>query len=559
VWSRVQHLAGLPIFAPSIDAILLDIAPFAKTRTCKSTKLVVAAAAYFIWQERNGRLFKESKCSVVQSVSTRMNKITGKREGGVAQTRMPIRGPLNPNIATADHVDFANQKKVHNASSNAGNKQSGFMNYSGPINLAMNVTLTRTSVRVGTSVDDSAPEGDRVRASSLAGKISLSHKSDHKNETGTFTSYGELLKPTTVNHSISLDRNTSEPKSTQSEIDDFLKELEVGKIQLWLDQTLDIRSGIIEIIDENGKLFWNCKRKLPLLITTSLVSTRLEHTLYGYFIGKRMAFPVVEYYAKNNWLKRIMMNSKGFFFFKFDSKAGLEAVLEGSPWLIRKSLSILKKWSAGTRLLKEEFTRIPIWVKLHDVPLQVFDEDGISLIATFIGKHVMLDSYISFMCKDSWGSGSFARCLIKVNSKADLVDDQCPKKMACPPIVSTLNVVTLTVEKSNDGFQMVGKKKRRKGKSKSTNDGQFVGPSVKQNVRYVPKAATSVPKKGTTNVGNASNSSSMLKSTGNSSNNDNITSSNSFSTLNVEEEEEEEVVENVYDETDNLCLNTKTD
>ncbi|GKB11992.1 hypothetical protein Tco_0845915, partial [Tanacetum coccineum] len=41
------------------------------------------------------------------------------------------------------------------------------------------------------------------------------------------------------------------------------------------------------------------------------VSTRFEHTLH--------------------WLKRIMMNSKGFFFFKFDSRAGLEVVLEGGP------------------------------------------------------------------------------------------------------------------------------------------------------------------------------------------------------------------------------------
>ncbi|GJS73302.1 hypothetical protein Tco_0706143 [Tanacetum coccineum] len=29
-------------------------------------------------------------------------------------------------------------------------------------------------------------------------------------------------------------------------------------------------------------------------------STRFKHTLYGYFIGKRMTFPVVEYYARNN-------------------------------------------------------------------------------------------------------------------------------------------------------------------------------------------------------------------------------------------------------------------
>ncbi|GJZ39535.1 zinc knuckle CX2CX4HX4C containing protein [Tanacetum coccineum] len=65
-------------------------------------------------------------------------------------------------------------------------------------------------------------------------------------------------------------------------------------------------------------------------------------------------------------LKRIMMNSKGFFFFKFDSWAGLEAVLEGGPCLIRKSPIILKKWSMDTRLLKEELTHILIWVKLHD-------------------------------------------------------------------------------------------------------------------------------------------------------------------------------------------------
>nr|GEW48735.1 zinc knuckle CX2CX4HX4C [Tanacetum cinerariifolium] len=252
------------------------------------------------------------------------------------------------------------------------------------------------------------------------------------------------------------------------------------------------------------------------------VSTRFEHTLYGYFIGKRMAFPVVEYYARNNWakhrLKRIMMNNKGFIFFKYDSRAGLEVVFEGGPWLIRKSSIILKKWSMDTRLLKNELARIPIWVKLHDVSVQVFEEDGISLIAAFIGKPVMLDSYTSSMCNDSWGMSSFARCLIEVSSEADLVDvvtigissligedltketirveyewrsprcdvckifshvhDQCPKKVVTPPIVSTSPIVTPTVEKINDGFQTVGKKKR-KGKFKSNNGGQFAGPSVK--------------------------------------------------------------------------------
>ncbi|GKA37327.1 hypothetical protein Tco_0723892, partial [Tanacetum coccineum] len=123
-----------------------------------------------------------------------------------------------------------------------------------------------------------------------------------------------------------------------------------------------------------------------------------------------------------------------------------------------------------------------------------------------------------------------------------------------PPIVTTSTVVTRTVEKSNDGFQTVGTKKRT-GKSKSTNGSQFARPSVKQTVRYEPKATTNTPKKGAANKGNESISLSLLKNWGNSLNKDNITSSNSFSALNVEEEDEEEV-ENVYDETANLFTKT---
>nr|GEW05210.1 zinc knuckle CX2CX4HX4C [Tanacetum cinerariifolium] len=218
-----------------------------------------------------------------------------------------------------------------------------------------------------------------------------------------------------------------------------------------------------------------------------MVSTHFEQTLYGYFIGKRMAFLVVEYYARNNWakhgLKRIIMNTKGFFFFIFDTRAGLEAV----------------------------------W-------------------------RVSLDD-----------TSSFARCLFEVNSEADLVD-------VVTIGISSLTGDDFTKETICVELMMVSKRwvKRRKGRvnQKSTNGGQLAGPSVKQFFRYEPKAATSTPKKGATNVGNASKSSSMLKTVGTSSKNDNITTSNSYSALN-EEEDEKEDVEDVYDETANLFSNTK--
>nr|GEU67490.1 zinc knuckle CX2CX4HX4C [Tanacetum cinerariifolium] len=132
------------------------------------------------------------------------------------------------------------------------------------------------------------------------------------------------------------------------------------------------------------------------------------------------------------------------------------------------------------------------------------------------------------------------------------VHDQCPKLVMSHPIS-----VTSTIEKNNDGFQKVGNKKKKKGQSKSNNGSQLVGLSVKQNLRYEPKAAaTSEPKKGATNVGNTSKLSSMVKSTSNSAKKGNITASNSYSALENDEEDEEHV-ENAYDESANLFLNSK--
>ncbi|GJW49836.1 hypothetical protein Tco_0091187 [Tanacetum coccineum] len=129
--------------------------------------------------------------------------------------------------------------------------------------------------------------------------------------------------------------------------------------------------------------------------------------------------------------------------------------------------------------------------------------------------------------------------------------------VSVPPTVVTPTVGIPTVEKTNDGFQTMGKKKKKKGKTKSTNGGQFGGHLVKQTVRYEPKATISVPKKGVTNPGNTSTSSSMLKNQLNVAfdKEGNITMSNSYAAL---DDESEEDVENVYDESANLLHGTQT-
>ncbi|KAJ0615164.1 hypothetical protein HanIR_Chr02g0070901 [Helianthus annuus] len=141
------------------------------------------------------------------------------------------------------------------------------------------------------------------------------------------------------------------------------------------------------------------------LTSVKQVTDRYANTLYGYFLGKRLAFPVVDFFAKNNWAKyglsRLMMNANGFFFFKFKTKEGMDQMLEDGPWLIRNVPIILKEWSASIKMEKEDIKVVPVWVKMHDVPLAAFTEDGLSLVASKIGVPKMLDSYTATMCAES--------------------------------------------------------------------------------------------------------------------------------------------------------------
>ncbi|GKB95872.1 beta-caryophyllene synthase [Tanacetum coccineum] len=136
------------------------------------------------------------------------------------------------------------------------------------------------------------------------------------------------------------------------------------------------------------------------------ISERFSNTAYGFFLGKKVAYPVVANYVRNTWgkyeLVRLMFSSStGLFSFQFSSMDGLDAMLENGPWFIRNNPLILKKWHPDENLLKKDVSTVPVWVKLHGVPVTAFSEDDLSAIATKLGTSLMLDSYTSDMCMQS--------------------------------------------------------------------------------------------------------------------------------------------------------------
>ncbi|GKC20767.1 retrotransposon protein, putative, ty1-copia subclass [Tanacetum coccineum] len=113
------------------------------------------------------------------------------------------------------------------------------------------------------------------------------------------------------------------------------------------------------------------------------ISERFANTAYGFFLGKKVVYPVVANYVRNTW----------------------DVMLENGPWFIQNSPLILKKWHPNENLLKEDVSTVPDWVKLHGVPITTFSEDGLSAIATKLGR------------------SSYARVMIEFRADVELKDN----------------------------------------------------------------------------------------------------------------------------------------
>ncbi|GKA46012.1 reverse transcriptase domain, reverse transcriptase zinc-binding domain protein [Tanacetum coccineum] len=111
-----------------------------------------------------------------------------------------------------------------------------------------------------------------------------------------------------------------------------------------------------------------------------------------------------------------------FFLFQFDTKEGMDNVIESGPWLIHGVPLFLNVWNPSTFLKKDEIKNAPIWVKLHHVLIGSYSVIGLSLITTQIGKPMMMDSYTSSVCVSLWGRNTYIRNLIDMSGDKDLLE-----------------------------------------------------------------------------------------------------------------------------------------
>ncbi|KAJ9561549.1 hypothetical protein OSB04_006709 [Centaurea solstitialis] len=162
---------------------------------------------------------------------------------------------------------------------------------------------------------------------------------------------------------------------------------------------------------------------LPLELAKEAMKTH-HATLFAYFLGPRIPFPVVQTYVKTAWSKygfvSAMMNNNGVFFFKFNDAGGCSQVVENGPLMIRGVPLFVAHWDPTKGLAKPVHNTCPLWIKLHNIPLVAFNKEGISRIASALGIPKQMDACTASMCDKEWGRPGFAKVLVEVWAVGDL-------------------------------------------------------------------------------------------------------------------------------------------
>jgi len=153
-----------------------------------------------------------------------------------------------------------------------------------------------------------------------------------------------------------------------------------------------------------------------------------KSTLVGHFVGQKLPYPVVNSIAKRIWgsygLSEVLSSDNGFFLFTFDSVDHATNLLERAPWHMANRPLVLKRWQPNMQFLKDDLVRVPIWVKLYNVPLEYWTVKGLSCVTSAIGVPLHTDFTTLFSKRLS-----YARVCVEIDASKTLVkeyDLRCP-------------------------------------------------------------------------------------------------------------------------------------
>ncbi|XP_039155725.1 uncharacterized protein LOC120287105 [Eucalyptus grandis] len=131
-------------------------------------------------------------------------------------------------------------------------------------------------------------------------------------------------------------------------------------------------------------------------------------------VGKRLPFHLTEDALKHAWgnhLVQVIAADLGFYYFHIPDKDFRRKVLEGVPITVAKIPLILQQWHPMMELKKDCHKTVPVWVRLRNLPVNLWFASSISALASVIGKPLFVDNRTEQMAMVA-----FARICIEINA-----------------------------------------------------------------------------------------------------------------------------------------------
>ncbi|KAK8680494.1 hypothetical protein V6N13_109438 [Hibiscus sabdariffa] len=112
-------------------------------------------------------------------------------------------------------------------------------------------------------------------------------------------------------------------------------------------------------------------------------------------------------------MAKVSLASPSFYVFSFPNATVRDWVLEQSPWHIHHKPLILRKWEPNLPQLDSKLDRMPVWLQLYNVPLELFNKTELEANAIVPSNVTVLmpdRSYVVIHVVVTWTPPSFTKC-----------------------------------------------------------------------------------------------------------------------------------------------------
>ncbi|GAV73106.1 DUF4283 domain-containing protein [Cephalotus follicularis] len=253
-----------------------------------------------------------------------------------------------------------------------------------------------------------------------------------------------------------------------------------------------------------------------------------ENALVGYFVGKKILFRSLQAVLNKKWSAAgkfsIHTAENGIFVFKCESLEVRNWILDNGPWDVWGVHLALRVWERDMPPICSGFTKIPVSVKLINIPMEYWTTRGLSHLASVLGTPLHMDpateakQMISFdrLCVEMCGDRAFPE-VIKVKRLSGAVVEvrveynwrprvceQCKvldhSTRACPmrpvpPLLSPAPKAPEPKETPNaEGWVEVKGKGTEKTSAETEPQGPTLKPTIKNTGHFIPPRNLESPK-----------------------------------------------------------------